>query len=269
MDAGKVLNNLLIIIVLISSITIAFTVGYIMSVDNNQVEKNPDIGVVEKQDETTIDLNENSTLVKALSEKVLDIYTNNEFSHYMDYFYKQDTLELDSADSKFKLSLASESLDSSIFDVTDEGRYMVISEEEIKESYESLFGLNTYQRGDFYNAVFTFIWSEQNQDYRTLVLNGLGGATCGGVQTDFAYAKQIKSSLENKIEIYEYFYVADCGENIQYYSDYNKTNLIMTSSSISKEEMLEKYSNQLGIYKYTFVEDINGIYVFTRVEKVK
>ena len=84
------------------------------------------------------------------------------------------------------------------------------------------------------------------------------------------YAKQITSSTMDKIELYEYFALEVVDTDIKYYSDYNQTNLITSATDkYSVDDFFTKFTEQVGLYKYTFEKDINGTYVFTSVEKVK
>ena len=65
------------------------------------------------------------------------------------------------------------------------------------------------------------------------------------------------------IDIYEYVYFKD-GTN--YYSDYNKTNLLLTSSE--DVDLIDTNKDDVGMYRYRFIKN-NNIYAFYSVEKVK
>ena len=228
----------------------------------------------------------NDSTVKNLSSKVIGIYTNNMLSHYSDYFYKKNKITLADEDISFKLSLAAESVRSS-FSVSNDAHncnngvcgISYIDEATIKDAYYNLFGSTGYSRATFYVADCVesdgYKWSSKNNRYEDNVVDGCGGTSFGGAISKLGYAKKISSSNETTIELYEYFayqYSGNEDGEVNYYSDYNKTQLI-TSISIeknySKDEFFSKFSNKSGLYKYTFKKDKDGIYVFTSVEKVK
>lgn len=232
------------------------------------------------------DLLISDSVVKDLSSKVIGIYTNNMLSRYSDYFYKRNKITLADEDISFKLSLAAESVRSS-FSVSNDGYncdsgvcgISYIDEATIKNAYYNLFGSTGYSRATFYVADCVgsdgYTWSSQNNRYEANVVDGCGGVSFGGAISKLGYAKKISSDSETTIELYEYFayqYPGDEDEEVNYYSDYNKTQLI-TSISIekdySKDEFFSNFSNKSGLYKYTFKKDKDGIYVFTSVEKVK
>jgi len=291
-------NKLLIVLVVLLSLLVGGFGGYIVfshiskndsknfnKIEGEAIDKDKhESGNKDNIDEEIVkDLSLDSTIVQTLSDKVIGVYTNNLLSKYEDYFYKNDKVILVDEDITFKLSLAAETIsdyfkrdnfgyncDSGVCGVS------YIDEDSLKQAYYSLFGNNTtYTRESFNLSGCTsssnYTWSSVNNRYETKIPDGCGGTVCGGTISKLAYAKQITSSTVDKIEIYEYFYKEVCGDNINYYySDYNKNNLIGSTTNLSNpEDVFTKYTDKLGQYKYTFVKDSDGIYVFTSVEKVK
>ena len=148
----------------------------------------------------------------------------------------------------------------------------------VKNAYFELFGKDSkYEKTSFSLAncdgANGYNWSEKNTRYEAEILDGCGGTTYGGTMSKLGYAKQITSSNLDRIELYEYFAYENPSVDsdvINYYSDYNRTNLITSTTSIyTNEEFFNKFSNQVGVYKYTFEKDRYGTYVFISVEKVK
>ena len=232
--------------------------------------------------ETEKELSIDSDLVKKLS-RVVGAYKNDEVGNYGNYFYKKDKTILSNESVKFKLSLALSKADNSIFkqDKTNfnpqAGNYGVayISENDVKAAYKDMFGVNNdYTRTNFESSNYEsgcgeFSWSEENNRYEKPRVDGCGGASCWAVQSKISSAKQITTANEDKIEIYEKILISDGCEGSKYYSDYNKTNLLGTESISDTETLFKKYGDKADTYKYTFVKDNSGIYVFTSVEKVK
>jgi len=273
-------------------------VGYIVydnasSKNDNEIVNNEDItdndidSSQEQQKEVTVDLSLDNSIVKDLASRVVGVYTNNMMSLYENYFYKKDRIVMSEEDMSFKLSLAAESFSS--FFGYDKTNYdcntgicgiSFASEELIKDAYFDLFGKDArYERTSFSVATCQgrdgYVWSEENNRYESDVPDGCGGTSLDGTMSKLGYAKQITSSNLDRIELYEYFtyeIAHDEGDTLffNYYSDYNRTNLITsTTNSYSNEEFFNEFVDEVGIYKYTFEKDKYGTYVFTSVEKLK
>ena len=236
--------------------------------DNERVESNSSVDVKNNENEVITDLSLDSTIVKSLRNII-----NSDSEEHL---YKNNKVIFADEDITLKLTIAATYI-SNLF-MTDEYGYdcsngicgiSYTSEDKIKNAYYEIFGKDSkYNRSNFYvyNNCGTYSWSEENNRYEAKMSFGCGGAWCGIPMIKPAYAKLITSFSENRIEIYDYFYYSECEGG--YYSDYNKTNLI-TDSNISEEELFNNYTDKLGMYKYTFVDEGNGNYVFTSVERVK
>jgi len=242
---------------------------------------------IQQEQEIIIDLSLDNSTVKNLSDKVIGVYTNNEMADYIDYFYKKDRILLNEQDISFKLSLALETL-TDLFDFNSDGYdcntgicgISYISEEIVKDAYFDLFGNDAhYERALFTNSNSNcsgsegYVWSDENNRYESVSYGGCGGFVFGGTISKLGYAKQITSSNLDRIELYEYFaYEAPSVDSdvVRYYSDYNRTNLIIsTTDRYSNDVFFNEFVDDVGIYKYTFEKDKYGTYVFTSVEKVK
>lgn len=290
-NVNKKINILTALVVVLIALVIilggSFAYMYFGDNTGNDV---PMWGNGQNSGESIKDLSLDDPVVKELSDKVIGAYANNYASSYEDYFYKRDKIVLANEDISFKLSLTAESLFDS-FKTYDEGYdcdtgvcgISYIDEATLKNAYYKLFGNDS----EYSRATFTvggcsgeYKWSNENNRYESLIEGGCGGATCGGVDGELAFAKQITSTNENKIEIYERLYYLDCATDGEYYYyDYNKTKLIGAMDSIlpsninsyddEREYIFNNYADKLDMYKYTFVKDSNDNYAFTSVEKVK
>lgn len=230
----------------------------VLSNDNNNNDDKQDI--IENQGETITDLSLDSTIVQSLSSIFYQKYNAGNMDGYDEYFYKNNKTNINSIPNKLKLYMV-------IAKMGGPNAYLL--NENFDSEYNFIFGKNNnYTLEEVQYGCNIYYACNDGKDFCLRNLDGCGGAVCGGSQTKLAYAKQITSSKETRIEIYEHFYYVDCDEN-GYYSDYNKTNLITKGAYVSPEDIFEKYSNQLGMYKYTFVKNSSDTYVFTSVERVK
>lgn len=242
--------------------------------NNNNLNNDFDNG---NDEEIVTDLSLSSSLVKDLSSKVIGIY--HDVSAYPYYFFKRDKVILSDEPMSFKLSLAAEFVQESLKYVDrdcskDIGGISYLDEEILKNAYYEIFGSDVvYERSSFQLVrvcgFSEYNWSNTNNRYEAKGKCGCGGDSIGGSRTKLAYAKQVKNNEETRIELYEYFVYADYdfeNSTFKYYSDYNQTNFIGLDLP---DDFFDKYSEQAGLYKYTFIQDNSGIYVFTSVEKVR
>lgn len=234
--------------------------------------------------ETITDLSLDDDIVKDLSVKIIGIYTNQVGKRYNDYFYQKDKIILETEPLSFKLSLAAETIDDELFQTTTEGYdcndglcgISYIDEEKVKNAYDELFETNdTYSRTDFEvnTCRDTYKWSDENNRYEATIPGGCGGTSFGGTISKLGYAKQVVIGDTEKIELYEYFaYEKPSFDSdiINYYSDYKRENLIDSTTEVyNNDEFFDKFSDKVGIYKYTFEKDKNNKYIFATVEKIK
>lgn len=239
--------------------------------NNNNNDENNDINKA-----GVINLDLSSDLVKDLSSKVINNYSVSSI-----YFYERDKIIIEDEPMSFKLALASELAETkslgSDCQNNKEG-IIYIEEQELVNAYYEIFGsevkyekVSSFYRSRYCSAKYN--WSSINNRYEAKGVCGCGGGgPMDGPVTQLAYAKQEKNNEETKVELYEYFALSiwdDEESKYKYYSDYNKTNFIGLDVYNSKIDFFNKYSEQLGLYKYTFVQDNNGTYVFTSVERVK
>lgn len=219
--------------------------------DNNENQSEQDNG------ENIKELSLDSDIVKGLINIFYGEHGNKfgttEVSEYDDYFYKQDKTIIANIPEEMKMVMTFYSL----------GNPESVNYSGFEKEYKKIFGNNANIPDIKVLELCEMHYRYEDGNY-VQHETSCGGAGCGGSEQELAYAKQITSTNENKIEIYEYFSYYDCDEE-QLYADYARTNPIDIPEGASLEEHLDK----LGMYKYTFVEDNDGNYVFTSVEKVK
>ena len=241
--------------------------------DNQTSKDNTDSKLVE----TT--LSNDDPKVKDLANKVIGVFTNSilfgDYFEYNNYFYKKDKVILKDESLKFKLSLAAAKMEIKSLE-NDDNIIYYIEENDLKDTYYSLFGKDSnYERTDIMvdNCPNSLSWSNENNRYEKVVpkTGGCGGTSFGGVYVKLGYAKQKKNSNTDIIDLYEYFISLNPEKGV--YSDYNNTNLITTFTNYDNnkiiDEVVNEYEDKVGIYKYSFVKDSDGNYVFTSVEKVR
>lgn len=244
-------------------------------------QKNNSNDKEEDNKEKVVDLSLDSTVVRSLSDRVIGIYTNNQISNYIDYFYKRDKIILANEPLNMRLAISSHHLATNYCKYAPNLENTYLDESLVKDAYESLFGKNgKYQPTSFNgDCGIEYHYDKKDLKYKSKVPAGCGGTSCGGSFSKLGYAKQIITDKTDTIELYEYYYrlngddVCIKGEGkgvAKIYSDYNSKNLILLTKDIIKEEQIfANYRDKLGLYKYTFVKDNSGTYVFTSVEKIK
>lgn len=270
-------NNFIPVVIVLIILLLGLS-GYVvydkfLSNIGKNIENNDNNSNVNNDDVIILDLS--SDLVKDLSSKVINNYSVSSI-----YFYERDKIIIKDEPMSFKLSLASELVETkSLGNDCQNGKegILYIEEQELVNAYYGIFGSDIkYEKVSSIDksryCSDEFHWSNTNNRYEAKGVCGCGGGSIDGPITQLAYAKQVKNSEKTKVELYEYFVLSVWDyekSKYRYYSDFNETNLIEVNSNSSNDEFFEKYSEQVGLYKYTFVQDDNGIYVFTTIEKVK
>ena len=89
-----------------------------------------------------------------------------------------------------------------------------------------------------------------------------------------ASAKNVITSTEDRMDIYEYYVYkelpSDTNPMFNYYSNNTKENLIISIVEEIDDTIFNDYSDSVGLNKYVFVFDkVTNEYVFKNIEKVK
>ena len=91
-----------------------------------------------------------------------------------------------------------------------------------------------------------------------------------------AYARAIVGNSTYEVDIYEYYVyketIVDSFNNIigyKYYSNNDKSNLIVESSTDLGDTVFDTYLDNTGIYRYVFNRDSSNEYKFVKTVKVR
>lgn len=269
-EEKKKRNGLLVVVIILLVILIG--VGGVIIYQNYQNNELQDVGTTDKTDDEHVgsennnqgpvvkDLSLDSTIVRELSSVFYGKYLSGA-DNYDDYFYKNDRTEVASLAVEFKIWMALKKLN-----LPD-----VVSEEELKEEFFGIYGKNSnYVHLDKigYCPIYEY------NDYGNYIYAAeCGGTVCGGSISKLIRAQEIVEKGAKRIEIIEAVAFDSCrysdsSDNIsKFYKDYNYTEFVeeYDNSKNPLDEHPEKYAQ----YKYTFVENSDGVYVFTNVERVK
>lgn len=263
-------NTGLIILIIILILIIGGLTTYILA--DKGIIKIPGVDIGEKkkkkkpEKEVGKDINIDNAAIK-------ELYS---FVHKRDYIgiidekvYNNTKFTIDDMDNTYKLSLAA-----NLFDFSFEGNYAIVKEDNVKNSFERVFGPGTYshfEKLDFGCPVFEY-------DSNLKAYKGL--QECGGT-TSFAnyYALISAKKYSDRIELIEdvLFY-----EGGIIYKDYNKTQELRT---LAEEEQantvdssiydriflpyLSSNADKLQQYKYTFNLADDGFYYYNKVERIQ
>ena len=176
------------------------------------IESTPTPKTVEEKE-----LSVDSEIVKKLSKFI--VFVSYEQPDKYNTFYKNDKTILADLPLEFKLSLVATKMEDVLFkedtSKSDPNNGFVgisfISENDIKEAYKNICGVNNdYARGTFNkinNCASDYSWSASNNRYEATIPDGCGGSTCWRINPKISSAKEIG----NTIEIYQKILVeVDC-----------------------------------------------------------
>lgn len=271
-------GNVLLVIVIVL-LVILIGVGGVIIYQNyqNKNDSLQDVGTADQTDDDNVgsennnqepnvkDLSLDSTIVRELSSIFYGKYLSASLDDYNDYFYKNNKTEISLAPVELKVWMTLKKM----------GLPEVITESKLKDEYFGIFGKNTtYYAIDEINYCPSYEYNSNNGFYSKLS-DGCGGTGCGGSTTKLIGAKEIIEKNQKRIEITEAVAFEKCP-----FSDSNPSEVISEFYKDYKySEFVEEYDNsknpldvhpeKYAQYKYIFVEDNSGVYVFTSVERVK
>lgn len=279
-------NKGLKILLVISILIIIGLTGYIVY-DKviNKEEKEITTEKKEKQITTKKDnkLSTNESIIQMLSKVIgiSDSYLDecDTSQNIVNYFGKNPSVDIKSLSNSWKLSFIYKLKEYKGYKLEeqlseDNSPIIYYNEEPIKNIYKTLFG-------DGYSPVkFPILYDiemEYDSSKQKYYYNSGFGNMCG--PTSYAYSKFDYAEEEgNTINLYANYFVAisdNANNKYKIYSDYDQNNLITTlpmDFSISKEQrdlkIIKDYSSKLGKYKYTFIKNAEGNYIFTSVNKI-
>lgn len=274
-SAGLRLVIILLILVIIGmSCYIAYDKGYL------KLGKKENETIKTKSDNNDKKETKKSEKLDIESKEVQELYYNAN-SHLGvgidENVYNKNELKVSDMTEDYKMSLAY-NLFKKDLTVKNEGQYTIetISEEKLKESYEKLFGRDTYKKvNGFKLYCANFKYNDSNRIYESIT----GG--CGGT-SGFGKIDVITSATkyEDRIEIAAGVVFIDA-ETTAMYKDFNKKNKIkdLTEDEMTNTlgntweskfgEFIKENENKVAEYTYTFKLGKDGSYYYTGVKNTK
>ena len=269
-------NGLLVVVIILLVVLIA--VGSVLIYQNYQNKNNElqDVGTVDKIEDNTEDGNNDnndknemivkdlsldSTIVRELSSVFYGKYSSGAVDDYGDYFYKNARIDVASLPYEFKIWMSLKKLNLPEF----------ITEEQLKQEFFSIFGKKTnYLHLD---EIGTCPLYKYNEFGNYTSASECGGTVCGGSISKLINAQEIVENDVKRVEIIEAVAFDSCefsGSSdyiSKFYKDYKYTEFVEEYDN--RKNPLDEHPEKYAQYKYTFVDDNSGVYVFTSVERVK
>lgn len=260
---GEVMNAILVLISISTVLVVTLGGSYLfLNYEDIFIGQSTSVNktiVPEKPDEELkeIALSLDDEYVIPLSNIFSKNYLNSNDDRYSDYFYKNDKTVVSELPIDLKIWIILKEL--GLPDIVDEN--IVVSE------YIKLYGTT---KG--YKVIDTFHNCESYKFEKGKYTKVNDDSKCvvnGSSNSQLAYVRNIFNSKTNIIDIYEYVYFMNVNGDgtYSYYSDYEKTKLVVTSEVDISETIFEDYSEKLGVYKYRFEENKDN-YNFISVEKM-
>lgn len=281
---NKILVGIIIVLVLIIGLGVGFYFGTMNKKDSsNNINETNKKDSLNNTDETNKKVNTNiksnvvrlsnddsrvQTLSKVIGITDTCIEGSGMANNIVNYFGKNTSVDIKSLSNDWKLSFIyalKEYNGYKLVSSYDENSNEWYSEETIKNIYKSLFGdgyLPTKFLVAFDSIEMNYDSAKKMYYYKT----GFG-SMCGTIMSysKFDYAEEDG----NTINLYANYYV-DAVDSGYIYSDYEQNNLVASySTSEFRDAIFNEYSSKLGKYKYTFVKDNSGNYIFTSVNRIK
>ena len=186
--------------------------------------------------------------------------------------YKNSSLSVSEMDSFYKFSLASNLYDGLAFrnnyaQINEVTAYL--TEENVKKSYEFIFGLNTYKRSD------TIPYTCTNMYFDTVSRNYITtNQVCGSISPFTSYEKVICAKKSNDELLITGAVVFAAGYDGSLCKDYECTTVIdsFASNETNNEYFygyIEKNKDRLMQYTYKFKLNDDGFYYYQGFERTK
>ena len=274
MKKKNILIVVLVIIIVALIVALLFATN-VISLNKKTNSKNTTTEETKKETSESLDIN--SDLVTDLM--TIPHYTNDVWlgSNYSGYFYNENSYDINTISNKVKILIAIRSLGLDSINVnyskeTDDGTFISIPEDVVKESYYKIFGNEIeFKNESLDGQECGYAAFKYNSTTKAYEQNMYG---CGGTMIPFYETKTVEATKYNdRIEIIEKMaYIEfDTDENSDelsqlIYTDSSATNKIDTISS-EDEIKIDNYLDKLDSYKYTFKKDGNNYYLYY-IEKI-
>lgn len=145
-----------------------------------------------------------------------------------------------------------------------------ISEEKVIDAYSNYFKSDSYARSDFSVGYDCFYWSNTSNSYIHVILKS------DTIDNSSRFNVEVTNieKENNYINIYQSLYFAEFKKEeatTYYYNDIDKTKLLdkkPDSFLEKKKEFINKYKDELSLYKFRFIKDNNN-YILESIERVR
>ena len=224
--------------------------------------------------------NSNNSEPSQSTEEEKVVFSNSELEEYVNYIAPvsigPSALLYDTSSVKASELSAGKKIEyigSKVYDKhtsSADHKYSIISESDVKDAVEKVYGPNTYKKATFNLGCGDYTLNESEKNYYSQT--GCGGTTATVAANTIIDYKATKS----KLEITTAYAILDGTNKI--YKDYNKTialddytnsNSTMTDAKVGLQEYIKNNKDKLSKIIYTF-ESSDGInYYFTGFENNK
>ena len=236
--------------------------GYLV-LNNNKVEEPSNLEGEKTEEYTVVDKNNAS---------IRSLYESSKLTNPMDKVYTTASLKVENRSQADKYCTALEITDQYSQNFTKtignenlNGTYDVVKENNLKISYEKIFGLNTYVNTNEINCRCARYVYDSSESAFILVEGGCGG--------DAGYEEEIEEvrRYNDRIEIISVYYYQVFALDEDSYNrictDETCTNVVLeTSNYIDSENIVATYKNKLNRLVYTYKLSEDGFYYFTGTE---
>ena len=245
--------------------------------ENNEEKKIEKIE--EKQEILDVNSEQVNTLINQIVGETNNIYTSG--TKYFGYYFQQNELNSEDMDDDIILYTALKKFlgDKSITSFYDNN--LSISKDDIVPIIKSIFGNVKYDNKTIKITACdpgTFIY-DNNTGLYTIESHGCGGAGTSLIKHKITGAIKKKNTIEITIAIvyvdcYSNGMTDNChfGNSIDENQMVNKDDIILNVNknidNLEEEFDFNAYMDRLNKFKFTFTNDGNDNYVFTKVEKL-
>lgn len=257
-------NSIIAVVIIILIIGL---VGYIVM--DKKILKPQNQTTPEKQEvNKIIKLDTDNANIKALINKV-----HNPSEQLDTLIYNTGGSKVENMNEEYKFSIATNEKNINIKTINPPdktGNTGYVTEQEIKDAYEKLFGPGTYQQIDSFKlGCINMTYDKETKRYTTTKKD------CGIAITPVrAYEEIISATKQNNtltIITAAIFYDASIGKLFKD-SDLTKETPQTANTSLSEQEIREYITNNkdgLNQYTYTFDIGVDGFYYYKGVERTK
>lgn len=254
-------NIVFVVIIIILMLVIGGLSYYTFFYKTNTVEKIKNDEVSDKNEvaeEVAVELDVDNAYIKSLYKNVHSNYYNGIDTNVFNY-EKRSVSEMSDEE---KSSLAANIYSSSVNKIYSG---YSIDEEDVKDAFEVLFGIGSYNQMSTIKYGCTVLnYDVNNKRYYT------ESPDCGGTSSGSFYEKIIKAvRYSDRIEITTAYVFIDAIDN-NFYKDINCSTVVgnyTTTAENEKSTFIDNNKDNLQQNTYTFKMDDNGFYYYIGFER--